>query len=93
MQEKPFPHRLKTENGAEESRTPGLNIANVALCQLSYRPEFFHRIFFTEDGLEYSGFFYFVNGGQGVFGTISLKIPLFLKNFFFCPVSSILHFT
>ena len=27
-------------SGAKESRTPGLNIANVALCQLSYRPDF-----------------------------------------------------
>lgn len=33
---------LKTKSGAEESRTPGLNIANVALCQLSYRPGFFN---------------------------------------------------
>ena len=32
--------RHAERNGAEEDRTPNLGIANAALSQLSYRPEF-----------------------------------------------------
>ena len=34
----PLPEAGKKGNGAEGDRTPGLDIANVALSQLSYSP-------------------------------------------------------